>query len=356
VRGLPFLALLALFAHVSKAGAEEVGLPLDLDWSAPQECASGEQIRAELGRVARVRPGRSVPRLSARGRIEKVGDSYRLTLRTERSGESGERSLAAKDCRSLEREVTLVLAVAFGEGVELVEEDMHEAGSQPGAAPETSAERSPGAGGEAAVAAAAPKTATGAPHAAPGTTNTTASPERDATHDRERQHARIAVFAGGGVRFNTLPSPASLLVAGVELGWQRFWFEPRFVWLPPVSDTLERGVQARYHGYGGALVACHLVPPFSWSISGCLGWEGIALHGSSSGASESDSAVAPLFAAVLGLAWEWPARGFVSLRLEGQLHFAFNEPRFVVEGLGAVHEVPLLSPSLAATLAFFPGR
>ena len=354
MRGLPFLALLALFAHVSKARAEEAALPLDLDWSAPEECASGDQIRAELGKVARVRPGRSVSRLSARGRIEKVGDSYRLTLRTERSGETGERTLAAKDCRSLEREVTLVLAVAFGEGVELVEEDTHEAGSQPGAAPATSAERSPGAG--AAAEAVPSKTSTGATHAAPETTRTTAPPERDGVHGRARRKARVAAFVGGGVQFNTLPSPASLLVAGVQLGWQRFWFEPRFVWLPSVSDTLERGVQAQYHGYGGALVACHGVPPFSWSISTCLGWEGIALHGSSSGASESDSAVAPLFAGVLGLAWEWPARGFVSLRLEGQLHFAFNEPRFVVEGLGEAHKVPLLSPSLAATVAFFPGR
>lgn len=366
MRGPPFLALLALLAQVSPSRAEETGLPLDLDWNAPAGCASAEQIRAELGRIARVRPGRTVTRLSAHGRIDKAGDSYRLTLRTERNGQTGERALTAKECRSLEREVTLVLAVAFGEGVELVEESTSE-GATTGAA--TGEGTAPGSdvarpAGTAAVASAdasrkaSPATPPAKPEATKPKATPTAEVDAEAASSSAGAHvkARTAVFLGGGVQFSTLPSPAAVVVAGAELGWQRFWFEPRFVWLPHVGDTLERGVHASYDGFGGALAACHTVPPFSWSILGCLGWEGMALRGRSSGASDAGEAVAPLFAGVATLAWEWPTRGAFGLRLEAQLHIAFNEPRFVVEGLDEVHRVPRLAPSLTATVAFFPGR
>jgi hypothetical protein len=360
VRGLPFLALLALLARVSPSHAEEQELPLDLEWSAPEGCASAEQIRAELGRIARVRPGRSISRLSARGRIDKAGDAYRLTLRTERNGQTGERSLSAKECRSLEREVTLVLAVAFGEGVEIVEESSV-AGTgvsgQPTPAPAEDA-HPPVAPAATASAKASQKAAAESPETAKvkPSTHPEAGGQRPLTRREAGLKPRFATFLGGGVEFETLPSPAALVVAGAELGWKAFWFEPRFVWLPHVGETLERGVQARYDGFGGALAACHVLPPVSWSLNACLGWEATAVRARSSGATDSGDAVAPLYAGVFSLAWEWPTRGALSLRLEAALHVAFNEPRFVIEGLGEVHQVPLLAPSLAAMLTLFPGR
>jgi hypothetical protein len=358
VRGLPFLAFLALTARMSPSRAEEPGLPLDLEWSAPEGCASAEQIRAELGRIARVRPGRSIARLSARGRIDKAGDSYRLTLHTERNGQTGERSLSAKECRSLEREVTLVLAVAFGEGVELVEENAGD-GANGGATTSPDAQPPTAAAAVQSSAKAAEQTPASAPAKATNTKPSASSEVNEAhapSSSQAKVSARLGAFLGGGVLFDTLPSPAALVVAGAELGWQGFWFEPRFVWLPHVGDTLERGVHASYDGFGGALAACHTIPPAGWSISGCLGWEGTALRGRSSGATDSGEAIAPLFAGVATLAWEWPTRGALGLRLEAQLHVAFNEPSFVVEGLEEVHQVPRLAPSLAATVAFFPGR
>jgi hypothetical protein len=63
-----------------------------------------------------------------------------------------------------------------------------------------------------------------------------------------------------------------------------------------------------------------------------------------------------LFASALTVAWEWPANAAWGLRLEAQLHVALNEPRFVVEGLGEAHRVSRFAPSIAATLAFWPGR
>jgi hypothetical protein len=48
-----------------------------------------------------------------------VGQTYRLTLETEQEGLRGDRTLVATDCQDLLRAATLVLALAFGEGVAL---------------------------------------------------------------------------------------------------------------------------------------------------------------------------------------------------------------------------------------------
>jgi hypothetical protein len=354
VRARPVLMVLALLARASSGHGEENGLPLDLTWTAPEGCATADQIRAELGRIARVRPGRTVARVSAQGRIDKTGDSLRLTLRTEQGGTAGERTLLAKECRSLEREVTLVLAVAFGEGVEIVD-------TASGAAGASESESAAGAGSQsepsatplppkpppavAPVAAPAPKGAADAPSSSRRSSSLRAG-------DSATFHA--SAFAGGGVEFRVLPSPAAFVVLGGDFGTRRFWLEPRAIWLPHVTGTSSHGIGARYDGFGGALSGCAALPPFAWAVSACIGGEATALRGRSTGASENDEAFAPLVGAAALVSWQWPSRGGVGLRLEAALHVAFNEPRFVVQGLGDVHQVPRLAPGLAATVVLFP--
>jgi hypothetical protein len=359
------LALLAFLARASAGRADDVALPLDLTWSAASGCASADEIRAELAKIARVRPGRSVARLSAQGRIDKRGATYVLHLRTERNGQIGERSLAASECRSLAREVTLVLAVAFGEGVEIVQVEPSAgtgtalrdvagaaaAGSQAATAREAPVAKADSERDDATL----PKPQVAAENT-PALTDGPPQPSAAAAIDSQASPLHRAVFLGGGVLFSILPAPAAIVVAGGELGWRRLWFEPRLVWLPGVTDSLEREVQARYTGFGGALAACVAVPPDAMSISACLGVEATALRGRTSGPSESGTDVAPWIATVISVGWQWPAHGPWALRLEAQLHIAFNEPRFVVEGLGEVHSVPRFAPSFAATLAFGASR
>jgi hypothetical protein len=353
--------LLALFARASAAQADDAGLPLDLTWSAPDGCATADEIRTELGRIARVRPGRTVPRLLARGRIDRAGDSLRLTLRTEQNGHAGERTLVAKECRSLEREVTLVLAVAFGEGVEIVESSEPAPATEAPLAENAGTETKPGTSDATAPTSSstpstppAPITPPKPPEPLPAKpvepSRATETPSR--TSPETAFHA--AGFAGGGVVFRELPSPAAFVVVGGDFGTRRFWIEPRALWLPHVADTLGRGVRARYDGFGGALSGCAALPPFAWAFSACLGAEGTALRGRSTGASESGESFAPLWGAAATLAWQWPARGVVALRLEATLHVALDEPQFVVEGLGEVYRVPRLAPALAATVPLSP--
>jgi hypothetical protein len=381
VRGVPWLLSLALLARATPSPADD-GLPLDLTWSAPPGCATTESIQRELGRIARVRPGRTVAQLTARGSIARTGASYRLTLHTEQNGVAGERSLVAKECRSLEREVTLVLALAFGEGVELVTTDEN-AGSN--AAPPGNGgddATSSGVGTKSAAQAAESTAATTAPSGTAAPSKTTApsattatekagvttappsppppratpSPPPRSTSSGSSSgmpgRARIAAFVGGGVLFRALPSPAGFVVVGSELGVRRFWLEPKLAWLPHVEQSLERGVKARYDGFGGGLAGCLAVPPYSWSLHACVGADALDVRGRSSGASESDEAFAPLWSGMASLGVTWPARGFVAVRLEAALHVAFNEPSFLVVGLGEAHQVPRLSPTLGATALF----
>jgi hypothetical protein len=340
--GLPLLAGMALIGLETSAVAAEP-LPLDLDWQAPAECANSEQIRAELARIAHVRPGRVVQRLSARGRIEKTGGNYRLALKTERNGEVGERGLVAAECRSLEREVTLVLAVAFGEGVEIVEPPPED---EPQGPPAETTKAPP-----------EPEKPATKPPEPPRPVITPPPPEKPHEHARDAPSAfRAAFFAGGGGALRVLPSLAGFAVGGAELGTARYWIEPRLTWLPRVQGELPRDVRARYSGVSGALAGCIGVPAASLRAGACLGAEASALFGHSTGATESDDATAPLYTANAALSLAWPRRAPLSVRLDAALRVALNEPRFVVEGLGEAYRVPRLLPSFGAVLMWAPIR
>lgn len=339
------LALALLFVTLAREAHADDALPLELEWEAPPGCASAGEIRTELDRIARVRPGRTVAHLTARGRIEKTGSSYRLNLRTEQNGETGERTLVASDCRTLEREVTLVLAVAFGEGVELVNEG--DRGPSPSAATPSDATRTR----EKEPNAVQPRDETVLKQ--PSGAATTMAPPIDAKTSK-REHLHAAVLAGGGALFGTLPSPAGFVTAGATFGGRRLWLDARALWIPRVEQALARGVRARYQGFGGALSGCAAMPPAP-SLSVCVSLEATALGGRSSGASESVQSVAPYFSVAPSVGWQWPSRGPLRLRLEAALHVALSEPEFIVVGLGEAHRVPLLSPSLDAVLVFSPG-
>jgi hypothetical protein len=394
VRGARFVLAFVLLARVSHADEQSGAaredprraqaadaLPLELTWSAPPGCATADDVRHELGRIARARPGRTLPRVSADGRIERSGEAYRLTLHTVQNGVHGERSLVAKECRSLEREVTLVLALSFGEGVELVDDSAPDEsngagstnpGSGNGATPANAgtpandttnpASTNPSATGT-------PPGASTTPETPPKTSNATSppppSPAPSPTHDagsgriassNSASGLHAGAFAGGGVLFGALPSPAAFVFAGADVSSGRFDVEPRFVWIPGVDQALPRDVHARYDGFGGSLAGCVGVPPLDAMFAACVAFEAIALRGRSSGASEAGESVAPFFAAAPAVRWQWPARGFVALRLEAALHVALNEPHFVVVGLGEAYSVPRLAPSVGGALLFRPGR
>jgi hypothetical protein len=336
VRWLGQLVLgVLLVVGSARAQAQSSQLPLELDWQAPPECYSEAAIRAELARIASVRPGRTPAKLSAHGRIERVGGKYRLSLTLERDGHVGERRLTSSECRALGREVTLVLALAFGDGVELVADE--------------------GSGGEAKPAAPKPESARGQENAReprpqpPG--GATAAASRAAA---KSQGLRAAAFLGGGVLFGASPGVAARAFAGADIGWRRVWLAPRMDVMIPVQDRLERGVDARYDGLGGGLSLCLGQPALGALLAVCATGGAMAMRGRSSGATESTSAVAPWYTAGPAVSAAWPGQGLMGVRLEAALLISLNQPRFVVEGLGQAHEIARLVPTLTLTLLLRP--
>jgi hypothetical protein len=328
VRCHPFV--LGVLVVSARAYAQPSELPLELDWQAPPECYSEEMIRAELARIATVRPGRTPAKLAARGRIERTGGQYRLTLTLERDGHVGERQLASSECRALGREVTLVLALAYGEGVELLPEE--------GAA--DSPKVAPARAENAEKPASEPVTATDERAAAP-------SPDK-------RDALRAAAFLGGGIYAAALPAVAARVLAGADIGSRRVWFSPRLDVMLPVGDSLERGVDASYDGWGGGLSLCLGQPALGGLLAACATGGAMAVRGRSSGATESGSAVAPWYTAGPALSGSWPERGFLAVRLEAALLISLNRPRFVVEGLGEAHEIARFVPAPALSLLLRP--
>lgn len=324
-----------LFAVSARARAESSELPLELDWQAPSECYTEAMIRAELARIASVRPGRTPAKLSARGRIERVDGKYRLSLTLERDGHVGERRLAAEECRALGREVTLILALSFGEGVELVAEEPSAEEAKPEPAV-TDAVRE--------------RKKTPKPVATPPSEPGAAAPHDSA----EAERFRASPFLGGGVLLGALPVAAARVFAGADLGWRRVWTALRVDAVLPVNDTLERGVDARYDGWGGGVSVCLGQPALAAMFAACAMGSAMAVSGRSSGATESLSAVAPWYSVGPAVSVAWPERGFIAARLEAALPISLNRPRFVVEGLGEAHEVSRLAPTFSLSVLLRP--
>src|SRR5450432_1268070 len=96
-------------------------IPLELWWEAPPECPSYADVVAELDRIARVPADRVVTTLHAHAVIERVAGRYKLRLSTERDDHHGQTELETSSCGALKRGATLVLALALGEGVRLMD-------------------------------------------------------------------------------------------------------------------------------------------------------------------------------------------------------------------------------------------
>jgi hypothetical protein len=103
------------------------GLPLELTWNAPSDCASRAQVQAEMERIVRARPGFVLPNLSVNAEVRRTRADYRVRLELTRAGEATRREFQAENCNALVRAATLTIALAFGDGAEIDETSSAEA-------------------------------------------------------------------------------------------------------------------------------------------------------------------------------------------------------------------------------------
>ncbi len=307
---------------VAAGASAQAPLPLELRWVAPEACPTETEVRAELERVARVRPGTSLRPLSAAVHVYRRGASFRAELRTEHEGRTGTRTLEATDCRTLARSMTLVLALAFGPGVEVATEPEE---------PVAPADRPPPA--------AAP--------APPPTREAPADAPEEEPGDGPPLPVQIGVLLGAGGTLNLLPKPAFGATAGVSLRLGAYSLQARALLWPAISQTLAREVEARLLGAGGALALCaHQALAANLELGVCGGARVVALIARTSGELQSGEATAPWTAAAASATLEWPRSFWLRARLELDLALSLSRPQFVVEGLREVHRVPQLVPGL----------
>jgi len=340
-------------------------LPLELTWEAPPECPSGDAVRSQVERVVRVRRGRTAPHLIAMARVEQRGGRWFLRLRTERGGVIGQRQLEAATCAPLVGAATLVLGLAFGEGVELSADPLvldQTSTTSPGTPDEKN-------GSDAAPASAAPEKVAPPPPAplppAPvpdaqgkeNDRNDNAPADLVVAGDRGRPLVAWspslvwALSAEGRSSWGPVPGQAFGFGLGLDLGGRRWFGNLQLGAVPSAEETLTSSVRIHFAALVGAASLCGRGAVVrSVTIAGCLGIQGSAVRARSVGSTSDGQATAPLYAALPALRVEVPLFRAVSLQVGAALATSLHRPIFAIDGLGDVYRVPRLAPSASLGL------
>jgi hypothetical protein len=335
VNGAPrviFGIFLGVLCATRRAHADP--LPVELSWDAPVECPSRSEVMAELARITRVKPGRVVTPISAQAKIERMADGrYKLRLTTQREDQKGDTDLEAATCPVLKRGVTLVLALALGDGVDLVDEKTSP--PAPPAAPEVGAAPVPPA-----------------PVATKPAATASDTRERELTTPRESLHWSPWLAAAGAWGLVGKPSLGSRFGLTVH---QTHWAAFSHVTLWPRESAPEvAGVASSFSALSAALGGCVQSPFAAWSLSACASFELGVIRGSSQGAFQDGSASAPWYAVGPSLVLIAPIYGSIALRAEAGLSIALDPPHFALHSFGDVYDVSRFVPVASLGIAFEP--
>jgi hypothetical protein len=299
--------------------------PLELTWNAPAGCPSGVDVRRQFERLAKVDAGHAPPRLTAEATVEQNGEQWHLRLHIVRDGAVGEREVDAVSCVSLARAAALELALAAGGSF------------VPDAEPP-------------------PEAAAPVPTTPPKAPDTSAEADRSASTMLTPTSGRsVTWFAALDGRYASGPLPGGAMgtAAGVDARFRSWMASARVVGWPHVREEPVAGVHATFAGVGGSLSACFVGSMSDdLSLAGCAGFQVSALRGSSTGGSESGSAVASWYAALPGVRARWRLVGalYMDVGVDGAI--SLTRPKFVITRLETpAHVVPLFAPSLGVGLA-----
>src|SRR5450432_277970 len=323
----------AAFGLVARAHAQ--GLPLDLTWQAPSECPSAERIRHELERITRPRPGRQLTPLVARALITRSGTGYHLTLETERSGALSKAQLDNPTCEPLSRAATLVLALAYGDGVDIRENEPE----KPDASVSTSL-------GEGTAPSGADSNSTRSAHAV---STQRQQPSLDRRPARNRR-LEIAPWVAATGTSGLIAAFALGSEAGVQLS-ARHWLANWRVDALPQREAAQRGaVSAQLSAFSAALGGCAQATLTTVRLAPCARFEAGVLRAHSEGArvdgtaSPTWFAVAPSLLARIPIAWPF------ALRSELGALIPLSVARFVVAGEGALYQTAHVVPEFCLGL------
>ncbi|HET9932699.1 MAG TPA: hypothetical protein VFQ35_18475 [Polyangiaceae bacterium] len=321
------IALLALVSRPVCAEPEAEPLELlELEWDAPAGCASAPQIREELARIVRARPGRGFPRLIVHARVYRERVGYRAVIEVVREQERTHREFKSADCAALVRAATVSIALSFGDGDGL-----------PEVAPSSSEE------------------ATRQEPKPPTPLSSRAAEAVEAARPREsaapvRRSLAVApgfAWAPNWLGGNDFGAQATMSVrsTGAVLAWQNR------VWLPRSLRATD-AVGARFWAASSSvsLALVYAVRPLELEFG--IGLQAAVVHGAGFGVASPARAWAPSYSVVPSLSVLLELRRGVRVAVGEELTVALARPKFEIAPVGEVYRVPSLTAITTVSMPF----
>jgi len=306
-----------LLAH--RAGADPVSLRLT--WDAPPECPTSDDVKRDVQHITRVRPDRPPPMLQVEGLVTVGQGRYRLLLLTLRDGQSGSKQIEAQSCASLSGAAALVIALAYGDGVEVVDGDAATAEAEPPLLPRKE----------------------GAPVPSP-----TDSGEPKASAPPS---TLWSAWASGAASSGLLATTGFGARLGAWLGNSDWRATAHGTYWPAhTADT--QGFVASFEAVTTEVGLCRRVT--TAALFACASVEAGAIRGWSIGTTHDGQATAPWFAMAPSIVLAVPLGIELDLRVEAELAISLGRPRFSIAGRDDIYSVGQFVPMGALGLAYNP--
>ncbi|WP_437755593.1 hypothetical protein [Sorangium sp. So ce1389] len=347
-QALLFAIVVPCVAPLASSPARADDRPFSLRWTAPADCPAGAAVEAEITRLLGDQGPASNGTLRAAGTITPVGTGFVLHIEMSRDGWESARTVRGATCHALADAGALMVAMAIDPEVATRSDPVAMGGdrSSAGARLDNPAPEPP---------AAAARTAEPPPPRVP---SWSVPPTRGRERPTEGAAERAPLFRiglGGMSDLGTMQHLGSAIEpwAGVVVGPVRLEAGASF-W---AGNTAESAARPQSGGtidlIAGSLTACALLPPLARAVRPhfevgvpCAGLELGRMHAEGYGVSDPDEGSALWVALRSGAAAAWLVAPWVRLRLRLEAVVPLKRPRFVLEGVGEVHE-----PSVAARAA-----
>jgi len=357
------LVAIASSGVAASVAAQSADKAVRLDWIAPEECPDAAYVDREVARLLAGDPVSPEKRLNARAEVTKTASAWRVRIRTNRAGGSGDRTLDAESCRAAADATALILALAVDPARVAANRAAPASSSAP---PVTSSAQPATSAPEPATS--APEPATSAPRGATSATETATAAPRPATSPGEAATARakpatsaaepaaaptdLAASLGGVLDSAWLPhaSAGAFASFGVLPGpapWLRLDLSAAIFAGASTGIGTARGGDFAMRAFD--LAACFFLVRDVVELAPCSGVDLAWIAGSGNGASSPNSGSALLPSARAGGLFAVRLAPSVYLRLDGAMLVALARPEFVVggNGGGTVHKPAALSARAA---------
>lgn len=331
------------------APALSQGEQLELTWNAPSACPSESDVKTAVmsGAAAQGVESKSRPTLFARAHVsEEAGEGarsmWRVLLETERGGVRGQREIEAESCAALAEATAVVLSLALLELADEAPSEPPEAAPPSGETPSGSSLSRPVAVPVRPSEKKLPPPAARRFSQAEQGLSAGRLPKPKPSPKKRPSLARFALSARGGFNAGTLPrlAPGGALGAAwlpgafrFEIGAQMWAKQSELIPDTPAgADLLLRSLGAR---------AClEAWSSRRFALSPCIGSEYHLMKAQGFGSDSNYDATARWAAFSAGALGVAQLTRRVALRADVEGRVPLARPRFFVERVGTVHEVP----------------